>query len=128
MNELIICQRGCVHPSQWEGGWGAQLVPKRKISENCPTPITIVGNQIIPLRSNSVYESLTLYETFYMEMEIFVTEPNAVNDWVNLIHFTIGWNYGRPGDRTPGLTEMNILNFYSFLRSLVSSSSKYSTI
>ena len=107
-HELIICQRGCVHPSQWEGGWGAQLVPKNP--NNCPSPITIVGDQIMPIRSNSVYQSLTIYETFYMEMEIFVTEPNTINDWTNLIHFTIGWNYGRPGDRTPGITEIFFLH------------------
>ena len=71
--------------------------------------IDITQDEMVPTASNLVYDGLTLFPTFHIEVEVFVTEQNTVNDWTSLLHFTIGDDYGSPGDRTPG--EIMIYNF-----------------
>ena len=77
----------------------------------------IIDDQIAPIASKLVYQNLTLYKTFYMEMEVFPTVPNSehiVDSLENLIHFTVGGNDEQPGDRTLGFTEIRLSNFHSF--------------
>ena len=64
--------------------------------------INLTYGEIVPTASNLVYGGMTLFPTFHIEFEVLVTEEGTVNYWASLLQFTVGNNYGSPGDRTPG--------------------------
>ena len=88
--------------------------------------IDITQDEVVPTASNLVYDGLTLFPTFHIEVEVFVTEQNTVNDWTSLLHFTIGDDYGSPGDRTPGeIINHNNIKKINIFSAIFSSPEKY---
>ena len=72
---------------------------------DCPSSITLDAQMIMPTKGNSIHNGLTLYKSFYMELEIYLQQSNPSEYWTNLVHFRDLID----GFRTPGLTEIFFL-------------------
>ena len=74
-------------------------------------PLAIESDERMPKKRLVLYEDLTFYKTFHVELEFFKFEKKTRGTWTNLLHFTVGENNSRPGDRTPGAFFIELIKY-----------------